>query len=57
MEWDKAQDFFKKYSPITICFIGAMLLLTVGARDRASLLLVIGFVMQLFWSWRMHRRG
>jgi len=57
MDWDKAQDFFKKYSPITICFIGAMLLLTVGARDRASLLLVIGFFMQLFWSWRLHRRG
>ncbi|MCJ7614654.1 hypothetical protein MUO71_07835 [Candidatus Bathyarchaeota archaeon] len=57
MDMDMARDFFKKYSPLTICFIGAMLLLTVGARDRASLLLVAGFVMQLFWSWRRHRRG
>ncbi|MEJ2271495.1 MAG: hypothetical protein P8X91_03210 [Candidatus Bathyarchaeota archaeon] len=55
MDTNKAREFFKNYSPITICFIGAMILLTIGAKDRASLLIVLGFVMQILWSWRLHR--
>ncbi|MEJ2241148.1 MAG: hypothetical protein P8Y18_03275 [Candidatus Bathyarchaeota archaeon] len=55
MDTAKAREFFKNYSPITICFIGAMILVTIGVRDRAALLIVLGFVMQIFWSWRLHR--
>ena len=56
LEMDEAQKLFKKYSPLTICVITAMILWALRVTERAALILVLGFALQIFWSWRRHRK-
>ena len=56
MDLDEFNEFFKNYAPLTICFILALIMVTIGDRARASLIVITGIVLQLVWSFRRYRR-